>query len=106
MTNVRMKALDTLHISALSQHPFGPGDEFEINSSDAKSLEDRGLASLVVGDGGDGGDGGEKAAPPLENKMESAAENKAEPVAPVEAEAAPIAAAQIPAGRRNKGAKA
>lgn len=67
MTNVTMKAIDTLHISAVGPHSIQPGGEFEVSSHVADDLEARGLATRV------------KAAPAPENKMQAAPENKAPP---------------------------
>lgn len=69
MTNIKMKATDTLHISSVGPDNIAPGGEFEVSTAVADDLEARGLASRV------GAAKSEKAAP--ENKMEPAAENKA-----------------------------
>jgi len=67
MTNVCMKAIDTLHISSVSQHSIGANDEFEVPTHVADDLEKRGLATPVEA----------KQAPAPENKAEPQAENKA-----------------------------
>jgi len=67
MTNVSMTAIDTLHISSVSQHSLAPNQEFEVPTHVADDLEKRGLAKRVE----------EKQAPAPENKVEPAAENKA-----------------------------
>jgi hypothetical protein len=43
----RMKAVEPLHISEISPHTIQPGATFDVSESDAKSLEDRGLAERV-----------------------------------------------------------
>lgn len=68
---MKMKALDTLHISAVSQHNIQPGETFEVSEPDAKDLEARGLAKPVVG---------MKAEPAPSNKAEPAPANKADPL--------------------------
>lgn len=67
MTNVTMKAVDTLHISAVGPHSIQPGGEFEVSSHVADDLEKRGLATRADA----------KAAPAPENKMDNAPANKA-----------------------------
>lgn len=69
MTNIKMKATDTLHISSVGPDNIAPGGEFEVSSAIADDLEARGLAKRV------GAAKAEASAP--ENKMEPAAENKA-----------------------------
>jgi hypothetical protein len=69
MTNVTMKAVDTLHISAVGPHSIQPGEQFDVATHVADDLEARGLATRV------------KAAPPPKNKMESEPANKAAPKA-------------------------
>lgn len=71
MTNVKMKALDTLHISSVQADNLAPGEEFEVSSAIADDLEERGLAKRV---GGKVEAKAEKAAP--ENKMEAPSEDK------------------------------
>lgn len=48
MTQVKMKALDTLHISALGPDNIAPGEHFEVSDEVAKSLEERCLATRVA----------------------------------------------------------
>lgn len=67
MTNVTMKAVDTLHISAVGPHAIQAGAEFEVPTHVADDLEKRGLATR----------GSAKAAPAPENKMDAAPTNKA-----------------------------
>jgi hypothetical protein len=67
MTNVRMKALDTLHVSAVGPENILEGDEFEVPTSAADDLEERGLAKRV---------GGSKKEPAPDNKMAEAPANK------------------------------
>ena len=62
MTNVKMKALDTLHVSSVSQHSMVAGTEFEVPTHIADDLEKRGLA--------------EKAAEAPANKMDKSPANK------------------------------
>lgn len=69
MTNVTMKATDTLHVSSVSPHNLQPGEEFEVSKHIADDLEKRGLASVVDA-------GGEKAAPAPINKAEKPLANK------------------------------
>lgn len=64
----KMKAIDTLHITAVSDQPIRPDETFEVSEADAKSLEDRGLAKRV---------GAAKAEPAPTNKAEPAPTNKA-----------------------------
>lgn len=69
MTNVRMKALDQLHISSVQADTLAPGEEFEVSSSRADELEAAGLAERV---------GSKKADPAPANKARAAApKNKA-----------------------------
>lgn len=70
MTQVKMKAIDTLHISNVGPDNIEPGASFEISEADAKLLEDRGLAKRV------GGAKAESAAPANKAKA-GAPENKA-----------------------------
>lgn len=44
---VTMKAVDTLHLSTVGPDNILPGGTFEVGETDAKSLEDRGLAKRV-----------------------------------------------------------
>lgn len=73
MTNVKMIATDTLHISSVSADHLIAGQPFEVSGQIADDLEARGLASRVP----------EPAAPGIkeaeapENKMETPVENKA-----------------------------
>ncbi len=68
MTNVTMKAIDTLHISSVGPENIAPGEEFDVSTGVADDLESRGLAKRV---------GASKEAPAApENKMEAAPENK------------------------------
>lgn len=64
MSKVEMKALDTMHMSNVQAENLVAGDTFSVSETDAKILEDRGLAKRT----------GKKAAP--ENKMAAAPENK------------------------------
>ncbi len=66
MSNVKMVAVDTLHISSIRQQSFAAGEEFEVSADDAKSLEKRGLARRV-----------EKAAETPANKADAPPKNKA-----------------------------
>lgn len=63
MTQVKMKALDTLHISALGPDNLAPGEQFEVSEDVAASLETRGLATRIS----------RKAAPAPANKARKAA---------------------------------
>ena len=86
MTNVKMVALDTVHITSVSNDNLTAGTEFEIDSDTAKDLETRGIAKRVDEPAdGDGPldlalkQGNElKADAPLENKMEASPDNKDE----------------------------
>jgi hypothetical protein len=84
MTNVKMKAVDQVHISSVKADSLQPGEQFEVTEATAKDLEDRGLAKRV---------GGAKAEPAPTNKAEPAPTNKAAP--------APISRATVkaPAGK-------
>lgn len=62
---MKLKALDTLHISAVGPESIAPGGIFEVSDADGESLISRGLA---------------KAMAPPENKMAAAPENKAHPL--------------------------
>ncbi len=50
-----MKAIDTLHVSAVGPDNIQPGQTFEINDGDGAILHERGLA-LPVGGGFSEGD--------------------------------------------------
>jgi hypothetical protein len=68
MTQIKMKATDTLHISSVQAGALMAGDTFEVSEADAKDLERRKLATRV---------GGAKAeAGASETKMEAAPANK------------------------------
>lgn len=60
---MKLRAKDSLHISAVGPDAIRPGREFSLNDGDAKSLISRGLAEEVAE---------EKAEPPLSNKKEGA----------------------------------
>jgi hypothetical protein len=47
MTNIRMKAGDTIHISSVKADNIAPGEEFVVSTAVADDLEARGLASRV-----------------------------------------------------------
>lgn len=47
MTNIRMKANDTLHISSVKADNIGPGEEFVVSTAIAEDLEARGLAKRL-----------------------------------------------------------
>lgn len=69
MTQIKMKASDTLHISAVKAEVIAKGETFSVSEADAKDLESRKLATRV---------GGAKEAPSApETKMEAAPLNKA-----------------------------
>lgn len=78
MTNVKMKATDTLHVSSVGPENIAPGGEFEVSTAVADDLEARGLAKRV---------GGAKKAEAPDNKMDAAPENKAISAASVKAPA-------------------
>ncbi|MCK0531767.1 hypothetical protein [Sphingobium agri] len=59
---MKLRAKDSLHISAVGPDAIRPGQEFSLNDGDAKSLIARGLAEEVA----------EKAEGPLSNKKEGA----------------------------------
>ena len=61
-----MKAIDTLHVSAVGPDNIQPGQTFEINDGDGAILHERGLAVPV--EGGIGGDGPADADPALTPK--------------------------------------
>lgn len=64
MTDVRMKAVDTLHVSSVRPENILANEEFEVSAHIADDLEKRGLATRV------------KAKAPPENKAEPAPTNK------------------------------
>lgn len=69
MTKVKMKAVDTLHVTSAGAENIEPGGTFEVNKEEADQLEKAGLATPVSGTKA------EAAAPA--NKAEKAApENK------------------------------
>jgi len=45
---MKLKATDTLHITAVQADAIRPGDTFEVEDAAAKSLIDRGLAKAVA----------------------------------------------------------
>lgn len=65
---MKMKALDSLHVSSVRADIIRPGEEFEVNDGDGKMLADRGLAQEI---------GGAKAESAPKNKAEPAPGNKA-----------------------------
>lgn len=69
MPNIKMKANDTLHISAVSPNSIQAGEDFEIDEGYAADLETRGLAKRV---------GGAKKESAPQNKMEAPPANKSE----------------------------
>jgi hypothetical protein len=73
MTKVKMKAIDTLHVSSVGAHSLLPGEEFEVSKTEADELEKRGLATLA----GDTAVPEEKMQPAPANKARQAASNKA-----------------------------
>jgi hypothetical protein len=62
---MKLKALDTLHISAVKSDNIAPGEAFEVSEEVGKSLIERGLAVAA------------KAAAKPANKMAAAPGNKA-----------------------------
>jgi len=64
---MKLKAIDTLHISAVRSDSIRPGDEFEVEDGAGRSLVTRGLAITA----------GEKAAVPPKNKADRKLANKA-----------------------------
>lgn len=78
MTNVTMKANDTLHLSSVGPDNLQAGDKFEVSTSVADDLERRGLATRV---------GEAKKAAPPENKMETEPANKTISAASIKAPA-------------------
>lgn len=69
MPNIKMKANDTLHISAVGPNSIQAGEEFEIDEAYGADLETRGLAKRA---------GGAKKESAPQNKMEAAPLNKSE----------------------------
>lgn len=61
---MKLKAIDTLHVSAVGPDNIAPGAEFEVSDDMARQLIVRGLAVEV------------KVAAPVANKMEPAPSNK------------------------------
>ena len=49
-----MKAIDTLHVSAVGPDNIQPGQTFEINDGDGAILQERGLAVPVEGGSAEG----------------------------------------------------
>jgi hypothetical protein len=49
-----MKAIDTLHVSAVGPDNIQPGQTFEINDGDGAILHERGLAVPVEGGSAEG----------------------------------------------------
>lgn len=64
MPMTKLKASDTLHISSVKSDPIRPGETFELEANDARSLVRRGLATEV------------RAARPPRPKAASASKNK------------------------------
>lgn len=62
---MKLKAIDTLHVSAVGPDNIAPGASFEVSDDMGRELVERGLAEEV------------KAAAPIANKMEAAPANKA-----------------------------
>ena len=62
---MKLKAIDTLHVSAVGPDNIAPGGEFEVSDDTGRQLVDRGLAREI------------KAAPAVQNKVEPEAANKA-----------------------------
>ncbi|WP_420141758.1 hypothetical protein [Sphingomonas sp.] len=81
MTNVKMKALDTLHISSVSPDNMLKDTEFEVSGAIADELERAGLASRVIDAPTPPAEPEPKADEPPANKMEPEPANKAEPAA-------------------------
>jgi hypothetical protein len=61
---MKLKAIDTLHVSSVGPENIAPGQEFEVSDDTGKELIERDLASEV------------KAAPVHANKAEPAPANK------------------------------
>jgi hypothetical protein len=68
---MKLKAKDTLHVSAVKADNIVPGEEFEVSDDFGRQLVERGLATEIIGKTE------EKAAAPVKNKMEDAPANKA-----------------------------
>lgn len=68
---MKMKVVDQLHVSSVSPHAMGKGQEFEVSDAIGTDLEKRGLATRVEG---------EEAI--VAAKAEEAPPNKAERAAP------------------------
>ena len=85
MTNVTMKATDTLHVSSVKADNILPGEEFEVSGHVADDLEARGLAKRV---------GGKKAEASPDNKAAPAPDNKADKPA--------LSALNVPAKTKGK----
>jgi hypothetical protein len=66
---MKLKAIDTLHVSSVGPDNIPPEGEFEVADAVGQNLIDRGLAVAVKA----------KLAPAVENKMEVAPANKAAP---------------------------
>lgn len=62
---MKLKAIDTLHVSAVGPDNIAPGASFEVSDDMGRELVERGQAVEV------------KAAAPVANKMEPAPVNKA-----------------------------
>ena len=75
MTNVTMKAVDTLHLSEVRADSIQPGEQFDVSGATAEDLEKRGLASRVGGVKADPAPANKAEAPPL-NKATAAIANK------------------------------
>ena len=81
MTNVKMKAVDTLHISSVGPDNLQADEEFEVAGYVADDLEARGLAVRVTGEQEQSAETEApepeaKAEPAPQNKMEAEPENK------------------------------
>jgi hypothetical protein len=73
MSTIKMKAVDSLHLSEVGPDSLRPGEEFEISETFARELEERGLATRVEAKPTKPA----KAQPAPKNKAEAALENKA-----------------------------
>lgn len=62
---MKLKAIDTLHVSSVGPDNIAPGAQFEVSDDAGQALIDRGLAK--------------KAGPDHANKMDAAPANKAAP---------------------------
>ena len=62
---MKLKAIDTLHVSAVGPDNIAPGAEFDASDDQGRELVERGLAVEI------------KAAPAPANKMEATPVNKA-----------------------------